>query len=413
MTRVAAPGPDREGASAGSRAGDRGRPSTEAEVHPARLIDRPGLRLPFIAATLFFTIYPLISLLSHEARPGVLALVLVGWAIFAVLLARLFRGGSYVHTVESPWIIAATVAILAIAVIAEVGFDVGDAGALFFYAGIAASRIAPERRALGWIGIVSLVAMLSTAYAAGDLGVGLDVGVTVGTISLTIFALSALGRSNRALQAARRELADLAVAEERNRIARDLHDTLGHSLSVIALKSELARRVLPADPARAADEMADVERVSREALASVRETVSGYRQPSLAIELAGARAALAAAGIAAEVEPAPEGLPRDVDAMLGWAVREGVTNVLRHSEARSARIRILGEPSSRGVEVTDDGRGTSEPDGSEALDRAGVGLAGLRERAARLGGTVEAGPLPDRGFRLLVAVPVGVAAEAR
>ena len=401
MTRVAAP------------VRDPGSASTEAEAHPARLIDRPGLRLPFIAATLFFTIYPLISLLSHESRPGVLALVLVGWAIFVGLLARLFSGGAYVHTVESPWIIAATVAILAIAVIAEVGFDVGDAGALFFYAGIAASRIAPERRALGWIGIVSLVAMLSTAYAAGEPGIGLDVGVTVGTISLTIFALSALGRSNRALQAARRELADLAVAEERNRIARDLHDTLGHSLSVIALKSELARRVLPDDPARAADEMADVERVSREALASVRETVSGYRQPSLAIELAGARAALAAAGIAAEVEPAPEGLPGDVDAMLGWAVREGVTNVLRHSEARSARIRILGEPSSRAVEVTDDGRGTSEPDGSEALDRAGVGLAGLRERAARLGGTVEAGPLPDRGFRLLVAVPVRVPAEVR
>ena len=200
----------------------------------------------------------------------------------------------------------------------------------------------------------------------------------------------------------------LAVAEERNRIARDLHDTLGHSLSVIALKSELARRLLPDDPSRADAELADVERVTREALASVRETVSGYRQPSLAIELAEARAALAAAGITGEVEPAPEGLPRNVDAMLGWAVREGVTNVLRHSDATTARIRIIADGSSRAVEVVDDGRGLPPDDGAPD-GRAGVGLAGLRERAASLGGRVEAGPLPDYGFRLLVAVPAEVA----
>jgi two-component system sensor histidine kinase DesK len=243
----------------------------------------------------------------------------------------------------------------------------------------------------------------------GDWTAGLTIGVTVATISLTLFALSALGRSNRELQAARRDLADLAVAEERARIARDLHDTLGHSLSLIALKSELARRILPDDPVRAATEIADVERVAREALGSVRETVSGYRQPTLAMELAGARAALSAAGIDGDVEPAPEGLPREVDAVLGWAVREGVTNVLRHSDAGRARIRVIVDDGTRAVEVEDDGAGSDREGGAlgaGAGGPAGSGLTGLRERATALGGSLEAGPMPGRGFRLRVTLPV-------
>ncbi len=146
--------------------------------------------------------------------------------------------------------------------------------------------------------------------------------------------------------------------------------------------------------------------MAREALASVRETVSGYRQPSLAIELAGARAALAAAGIAGNVEPAPEGLPREVDALLGWAVREGVTNVLRHSEATAAWIRVTSTPR---PPCRDHGRWhrSRGADGESAGPRAagGTGLAGLRERVGRVGGRVEAGPLPGRGFRLVVTVP--------
>ena len=391
-------------------------PGPRSEGAPlGRVIDRPGLRLPFLAATAFFTFYPLLSVLTHAPGPAALVLLLVGWSIFLVVLAAMFSRYRFGPGIRSSWLSLAVAAITVIAVVAEVGMGVGDAGALFFYAGVCAARIAPERRALAAMGLVSLAAMLSTGYAASDPGAGLDVGVTVGTISLTLFALSAFGRANRELQAARRDLADLAVAEERARIARDLHDTLGHSLSVITLKSELARRLLPDDPARAEAEIADVERVSREALASVRETVSGYREPSLAIELAGARAALAAAGITGEVEPAPEGLPRHVDAVLGWAVREGVTNVLRHSEATTARIRIITDGASRAVEVVDDGRGPAAHAETPG-ERAGVGLAGLRERAARLGGRVEAGPMPDRGFRLLVAVPAsgsaGLAAEA-
>ena len=257
---------------------------------------------------------------------------------------------------------------------------------------------------------VAAVAGIGTASVSGDAGNGLVVAVTVGTISLTLSALSSLGRANRELHAARLELAEAAVAEERVRIARDLHDTLGHTLSLIALKSELARRVLRTDPARAEDEIADVERAAREALASVRDTVGGYRQASLSMELARARSALHAAGIEATVEPAPEGLPRDVDALLGWAVREGVTNVMRHSRARSATIRLMADGQRRGVEILDDGDGAGEATGRrghrDGRGPGGFGLAGLRERAGQLGGVVDAGTRAGGGFRLSVSVPV-------
>ena len=372
---------------------------------------RRRLRVPFVAATLFFTVFPFLSLLANPPQPAALALLVAGWAIFGVVVVVLFRSGPFSRPFGSSLLLLAIAAMLAIAVVVQVAYGFSGGSALYFYAGVTAARLADERLAIGAIAAAGIAAALAIGVASSDWGDGLTVGITVATISLTLFALARLGRANRELQAARRDLADLAVAEERARIARDLHDTLGHSLSVIALKSELARRILPDDPARAAAEIGDVERVAREALASVRDTVSGYRQPTLAIELAGARAALTAAGIDGDVEPAPEGLPREVDAVLGWAVREGVTNVLRHSDAARARIRVIVDDRVRAVEVEDDGQGVSGaplgavPDG----ERAGTGLDGLRERAASVGGSLEAGPRADGGFRLRVSVPVAPA----
>jgi two-component system sensor histidine kinase DesK len=368
---------------------------------------RRGLKVPFVAATLFFYLAPLASMLAHPPAPAALALLLVGWAVFGVVLVLLLRRSPFVRERSGPWLAVAVVVIAAVAVVTQVAYGVDEAAALYFYAGVTAGRLVPERWALGGIAGVTLAAVAGTAWASGDLAAGVTTGVTVGTICLTLFALAAMGRSNRELQAARTELASLAVAEERSRIARDLHDSLGHSLSVIALKSELARRVLRDDPARAAAEIGDVEQAARDALAAVRETVSGYRVPSLAVELAGARTALLAAGIEGVVEPAPDGLPRDVDAVLGWAVREGVTNVLRHSDASSAAIRVRADGPRRSVEVVDDGMGAHAPDAADP--RPGTGLEGLRERARMLGGAVEAGPLPERGFRLLVTVPLSEA----
>jgi two-component system sensor histidine kinase DesK len=203
---------------------------------------------------------------------------------------------------------------------------------------------------------------------------------------------------NAELVEARDELTRNAVAQERLRFARDLHDLLGHSLSLIALKSELAGRLAELDPAQARTEMADVEAAARRALAEVRDAVSGYRQVSLAQALVEARSALSAAGITLRSPALLEALPPAVDAVLGWVIREATTNVLRHSGARSVTVELITEHDGVTLTVTDDGRGSA---GSP-----GAGLAGLAERVEALGGRLDAGPAGNSGFRLTAVVPL-------
>jgi two-component system, NarL family, sensor histidine kinase DesK len=209
------------------------------------------------------------------------------------------------------------------------------------------------------------------------------------------------------LHRAREELARAAVNEERLRFARDLHDLLGHSLSTIVLKSELAGRVAQSAPGRAEAEIADVERTARDALQQVRAAVAGYRRPSLVTELAAARELLAAAGIDARIESWPATLPPLADGLLGWAVREGVINVVRHSGARSCTIRLAKEAGRATAEIVDDGSGRGA-----TAHASGCGLAGLLERASAQGGHVDAGPMEGGGFRLIVDVPLNPGAGA-
>ncbi|MGW7024165.1 sensor histidine kinase [Streptomyces decoyicus] len=218
------------------------------------------------------------------------------------------------------------------------------------------------------------------------------------------------------LRAARQEVARLAANEERLRLARDLHDLLGHSLSLITLKSELAGRMLPDRPSDAARQVADIEQVSRQALVDVREAVTGYRRPRLAVELAGARAALRTAGVEAGADPALEseyrGLAPDEEGALAWALREAVTNVIRHSGARHCELLLseeweADESRSLCLAVLDDGAGPPRP------QHDGNGLSGLRERLTRAGGRLETGPAPrGPGFALRAFVPLGTAAPA-
>jgi two-component system sensor histidine kinase DesK len=214
-----------------------------------------------------------------------------------------------------------------------------------------------------------------------------------------------LRTSNRELTEARAELARMAVAEERERFARDLHDILGHTLSVIALKAELAGRLLRDEPDQAAHEVAEVESVARNALSEVREAVSGYRQPTLDGELAGARMALSAAGIETSVVRPDVSIDPASEAVLAWAVREAATNVIRHSRAHHCELRISAGLDGTTLEVVDDGAGTPAADSNGS----GHGLAGLSERAQSLAGRVEAGGRPEGGFRLVVSVPAAAA----
>ncbi|MEU4201883.1 sensor histidine kinase [Streptomyces sp. NPDC045470] len=219
-------------------------------------------------------------------------------------------------------------------------------------------------------------------------------------------------RTTKELREAREEVARLAANEERLRLARDLHDLLGHSLSLITLKSELAGRMLPGEPAGAAQQVADIERVSRQALVDVREAVTGYRRPRLTVELAGARAALRTAAITADIDPAVEqehrGLAEDGEGALAWALREAVTNVVRHSGAGRCEVLLTEEWEADErrylcLSVVDDG--TGPPRGGS---HDGNGLSGLRERLALTDGRLETGAAPGgRGFALRAYVPLG------
>lgn len=191
---------------------------------------------------------------------------------------------------------------------------------------------------------------------------------------------------------------DIAVAGERNRIAADLHDILGHSLTVVAVKAELAQRLLDVDIERARTELRDLESLARDALADVRATALGVRGISLPGEIAAARAALAAADIAAELPGSADDVPTRNRELFAWTIREAVTNIVRHSGARHARVRLT--PDS--VEIADDGSGPAA-----GLDSApGQGLAGLRRRADEVGARLTAGRRPDPpGFSVRVEAP--------
>ncbi len=231
-------------------------------------------------------------------------------------------------------------------------------------------------------------------------------------LGLDMIGVVRLGNAIRDLHAARRELARLAVIEERERLSRDLHDLLGQALSTIALKSELAKHLVREEPDRCAQELSEIERVARHTLREVREAVAGYRQPTLSSELEGARQLLSAAGIDFEVAPLREVLPPAVDAVLAWTVREGVTNVIRHSRARHCRIHLSRNNRMVEGEVLNDG-GARGP--LESAARPGLGLAGLRERVSALGGRMEAGLLDvtsKEGFRVRVELPLPAKGEA-
>lgn len=277
-------------------------------------------------------------------------------------------------------------------------------GFLFTYCAACAGLIS---RRLGLAGVLGCAALAAVSSAIGGAGGGQVIGWVASSagIGMLILVMRDLRVRNDELSRARAELARMAVAEERERFARDLHDLLGHSLSLIALKSELAERLLHDRPDAAAQELDDIQAVARQSLSEVRDAVSGYRRPTIEHELEGARTALAAAGVDVEVERAQATLDPEVEAVLAWAIREGATNVIRHSRATRCQLRITAGLSDAGVEVLDDGVGAVAGAGSSNGHGGGHGLTGLSERARPLSGIVEAGARPDGGYRLAVTLP--------
>jgi two-component system sensor histidine kinase DesK len=300
--------------------------------------------------------------------------------------------------------LAATLAVIITALLGEENLPV------FVYVAVLAMVLLPVRSA--WLVVLAL---LIGTFAAQALVPGWRVDYTVQfqifVAGMAMWAVTQIIARNRALAFAQEEIARLAAEHERNRLARDLHDILGHSLTVVAVKAELAGRLVRLDPVRAEAEITEVERLARGALGEVRAAVAGYREVTLSTELANARIALAAAGIDADLPTAIDDVPPERRTLFGWVVREAVTNVIRHSGASRCQVRIT--PST--VEIRDDGQPghpstvdlpvmTDDATVRTGESKAGHGLAGLRERAEAVGGTLRAGRTADGGYALAVTL---------
>lgn len=210
-------------------------------------------------------------------------------------------------------------------------------------------------------------------------------------------------RTVHELDRAREVQSRLAVAEERLRFGRDLHDVMGRNLAVIALKSELAIQLARRERPEAVEQMIEVQRIAQESQREVRDVVRGYREADLSVELEGARGVLSAAGMDCRVDfRAARGreLPAEVQSALGWVVREATTNILRHGDAHRCLIRLTAPETGSVTLVVENDGAPEAPAGPP-----GSGLAGLRERLAALDGTLQAGLVGDGRFRLLAQIP--------
>lgn len=298
-------------------------------------------------------------------------------------------------------------------------------GVLCYAAGVITLGVRGWRRRVAVVGAFAVGAGLLTfplemPLLASVVLAGL-VMVTGGFLAATsIFSLWLLN-AVYALDDAKETRVRLAVAEERLRFGRDLHDVMGRNLAVIALKSELAVQLSRRGRPEAVEQMIEVQRIAQESQREVRDVVRGYREAALEVELAGARGVLSAAGIVSEVTGETAGLPAEVQSALGWVVREATTNVLRHGDAKKVAVTVRMSEGRVVLTVENDGvaetTGDGLPGGPGGPGRSagtggtgGSGLSGLRERLSAVDGTLEAGPVGRGVFRLTAEVPLPAAA---
>nr|WP_206693222.1 histidine kinase [Microbacterium paulum] len=336
----------------------------------------------------------------------------VGIALCLVFAAAFLASVPFAWTLPRSRRLLPALALLALSFTLSPWIGWGVRG-LWTYVGVVIGMAVVSLRTT-WVALLALGAL---AVLAGVLTEGWDENVFwIPAIIVSISAMMAAFARNIAamneLRATRDRMAVLAVERERTRVARDIHDILGHSLTVITVKAELAGRLVDADPTRARAEIADVEQLARGALADVRSTVGGYRGVTIAGELAAARAALEAAGVSPDLPGTTDAVPPERRELAGWVVREGVTNVVRHAQASVCRVRVGTDE----ITIDDDGVGIVRGDGvggavdgtvfggsgSGSGSGSGHGLAGLRERVEAAGGRLSVGRSDLGGLRLRV-----------
>ncbi|MFI9761837.1 sensor histidine kinase [Streptomyces sp. NPDC051963] len=365
-----------------------------------------AVKLLWIGIWLVYLSAPVSDLLHGGHSAGVRVLGWIGLVAFVswyfALIFRTGRGETNALVLGSVAVLAAQSTVLSLTLGREWLV-------LYVYVAISSGAALPIQFARWTIPAVSALMTAVALVVPGGVSflAGLLFPALLGGFAMT--GVRELIRTTVELHEARATVAQLAANEERLRLARDLHDLLGHSLSLITLKSELAGRMLPAQPDKAAQQVADIEQVSRQAMVDVREAVSGYRRPRLSAEIAGAQVALTAAGVTADLPAEPDltGVPEGSETALAWALREAVTNVVRHSGARRCTVELLRRQTLDGpmleLSVEDDGSGGP---GSGP----GNGLMGLTERLDKAGGSLEAGRV-RHGFRLVARAPAGQATD--
>ncbi len=367
-------------------------------------VDRSG---KYLALACLFVMWPVLSAPLKGTVQGLRAS-----AIVAALLAYCVIYGWYCllgHRIRDTRIPLAIVALLTLLALALDHLS-GEAANNYFLIPLLVAgfslRLKAALVAFAVVGVISMLDVILLTKLPTAQVVLASVLVIPGVV---VFGGSAVGlryllTTLVELRAARAEIARHAADQERSRIARDLHDLLGHSLSLITLKGELATRLLP-EGAPGVDEVRDMLGLSREALQEVREAVSGYRKPTLATELMVARVALQAAGVDLQVEQDIGALDRETEAVLGWVIREATTNVIRHSGAKHCRIALTRDDEQLRIEVTNDGWRVP-------LAPAGNGLRGIEDRLVTLGGKLDASALSNAGFRLVATVPTQPLSDA-
>ncbi|MFI6505632.1 sensor histidine kinase [Nonomuraea typhae] len=372
------------------------------DFHRGRSAARAGT-----AAWLLVTVWPLWVLVASGPSPlrvvaALAVLTVLCWSWLATMWRFIGPGAGS----PRPW--AVTVLVVAATALLPL---LGPAWAYVAFVFVITALATVLWRAAFAAGAVATAAV-STAVVLADGQNAWWLPPVVLALALAVNATKQMGVLIWRLDTARAQVATLAVDNERLRFARDLHDTLGHTLTSITIRSQLAARLARTDPERAAGEMAGVEATARQALDEVRHAVAGYRTPELSAELEKAAHTMKLAGIAVSVSPAGGPIPWAAETLLAWAVREAATNVVRHSRAGQCRITLGVDDGWASLDVCDDGcavpDAVSEGKVSEGKVSAGKGngLRGLAERVRAAGGVLEAGARPEGGYRLRARVPL-------
>lgn len=321
------------------------------------------------------------------------------WATGIALVVFLFFYFSFFRS-RKPWSLVCLAGIATLGIL-YAPFN-GGAANFFIYA----ASMAPFALETEWSAAIVIAALVAIAAVETWL-----LHITNGFVFPATFLSTFIGAANiyfaqrnrhiEELREAHAEIAHLAKIAERERIARDLHDLLGHTLSLITLKSELAGKLIERDPGQAKAEIRDVEQTARQALADVRQAIGGYRCKGLPAEMAQAQAMLETAGVKADFQSSPVSLPATQESVLALVLREAVTNVVRHARASHCQVQLERVNGHCRLEIRDDGRG--------GLAVEGNGLRGMRERVAALGGSVERDA--SGGTRLTIKLPIELPEE--